>query len=219
MAGRVEGKEDPEEQDHEDTGQQARCAAKNELGMTEKPALIGKEPLREIAAAFRSEQFHAVGQQVFLDDVELRIHHLDQQARLLRQLARSPVEAKPRYAGDQQKDQRQPPGATERKNGRQSPRGSIQKCRKQHACEDEKETRNRLPDQEQADACGEQGQSRRQNAAWSGSVRVIGRIIAEHDLAESLLSRPRVAHRFRQLAGIEAVYCGAWAWLRMRRLP
>jgi hypothetical protein len=56
MAGGIEGKEDPEEQDHKYAGQKARRSAKQDLGVAEKPALIGKQPLRKISAPFRTRK-------------------------------------------------------------------------------------------------------------------------------------------------------------------
>ena len=60
MAGGIEGKEDSEEQDHKCAGQKARRSAKQGLGVAEKPALIGKQPLRKISAPFRTEQVIAL---------------------------------------------------------------------------------------------------------------------------------------------------------------
>ena len=93
MAGGIKGEEDTEERDHQHTGQKARRSANDQLGVAEEPALIGQQPLREIAPRFRTKQIDAVGQKALLQDVELGVHDLQQDACLLRQLAASPDEA------------------------------------------------------------------------------------------------------------------------------
>ena len=81
--------------------------------MVEKTALIGQQPLRKVPPPFRTKQIDAVGQQMLLQDVELGVHDLQQDACLLRQLARAPDEAKSDQGGEQQQDECQPPDTIE----------------------------------------------------------------------------------------------------------
>src|SRR5581483_268773 len=121
--------------------QKSRRCAEHQLGVAEEPPLV-EEPACKVAARFGAKQVDAEGQEMLLDDLKLRLHHLEQQMYLLGYLARAPNQAKRRQGRQQQENQRQPPRTIDRENRRDRPRGGIEKGGKQDAGEDDEETRN-----------------------------------------------------------------------------
>src|SRR5262245_50210929 len=103
--------------------------------MVQKPALIGEEPLREVAAPFWPQQIDTVSEEMLLEDIKLGIHDPQQHTCLFRQLAQSPDKTKSGQGREQEHDNCQPPGAFQWNNGRQGPCRSIQKSSKQRPCE------------------------------------------------------------------------------------
>jgi len=116
--------------------------------MAEQPAGIGNE-VRQVAPALGAEQIDAEIREMTLEDVELAVHHLQQQVRLAGQANEPPADGEPDDRQEHEHDDREARTARQRHDAGQAARAGIEKRREQNAGEQQKQAGRVVPHEHQ----------------------------------------------------------------------
>ena len=159
IAAGMGGKEHPQADDDDGVHGNDIDPAHGMLNVTEQAAGIGKE-VRQVLPAVRAEQMDAESRQMVLEDVELRIHDLQQQASLVGQADETPPDGESGDREERHHDQSEAPTSRQRKDRGEAARAGVDKHGEQDAGEQEQHARGVEPNRGQTRGDGKDDQWR-----------------------------------------------------------